>query len=722
MKHLHIRHWIGRLLASDPGRKRFQQAGKATISLMSSVFAMLLILHIAGNELFTPAIVAGMVGLLSIMVVTDDTKKQKRVTTLLLGVSSIFGITLGSLLAGNPYFVGALMVVVIFSAFYFSKFGSRYFSLGMIGFMNVYIASFLQLSTSQFPWFYLGIFIGVVFAYLYNFIIFKDSAHILRRSMRSYHIQANLTLTILIHLIRDPINSQHRKNSLKKNVRKLNEYARNVSVDLSEQDVQEIWPGLDASQLRLYVFDTAMLVETLTDSFEQLKMADALETEELRRILAWVVKSLRDAEVLAQSYKKQNLEEAEQAVQGLRLVLTDLQDDNNQSRSWLFLVRRIESIANHVIKSAVIIQQSLLEGKNADIEFQEVEKEGTAISEDEEVGVKPTTKKAYQALAAGTVSIFVGYVISPIQPYWVILTAFIVLLGTESVGRTYIKGFQRSLGTIFGAIIGFFLARIVSGHSEIEIILLFAVVFLAFYFFTVSYTIMSLFITILIAFMYDILLGGISYHLLVARVVDTIAGAAIALVASMVILPTKTKDKVSDSFADYLTELNPFIQDYLRRFRENVNVKSLSESAFDMDQKLYAIKGSAQSLLQRPGVLSDSGVARLITVFTAINYYAKHLIASSYQKNFDYPQELEVDFKQIEETMEQNIQVLSELITGTEHQGIVHNLSKQRERIERLAPTRQEESQGDLIHHLYYVWKVNKSIVMLAVELGAEEK
>lgn len=725
MKHLHIRHpWIGRLIASDPGRKRLQHALKATTSLMTAVIAMLLILHMSTSALFTPVIVAGMLGMIGIMVVMDDTKKKKQVTTLLLAIAASFGVTIGALLANNPYYVGIAMVCIVFGAFYFSRFGSRYFSLGMVSFMTVYISSFLQLAPNQFGWFYLAICVGVTSAFLSNFILFKDSVHVLRRSMRSYHIQANLTLNILITLMEDSINSKKRITSLEKNVRKLGEYAQNVSGDLLDQDVELIWPGLSASHLRLYVFDTAMLVETLTDSIRQLKKAEGLEMEELKRMLVWVVKTLRDAEVLSQNYTTKHLEEAENAVQGLFLILKDLQMDTKEkeARKWLYLVRRIESIANHVVTSAATIQESLLIGQNAAYERKidnviENKETDTTI---EKGGLKSTTKKAYQAMVAGILALLVGHWISPIQPYWIILTVFLVLLGTESIGRTYIKGFQRSLGTLFGAIIGFLLAQLVSGHTEIEVVLLFIVVFFTFYFLTVSYTLMSLFITILIAFMYDIMLGGISYQLLGVRVIDTICGALIALAVSTFVFPTKTADKVSQAFVDYLSLLNPFIIDYVRGFREDVDIKSLSGSAFDLDLKLQLIKNAAQSLLQRPGSLVDPKVTRWIMVFTAMNYYAKHLVASSYQDTFNFPEELKIDFKEMEEKIQHNIELLSELISGKPHQGVVYPLAEQRERIERLALSK-EKNKNDLTHHLYYVWKINESIVLLAVDLGAEE-
>ncbi|WP_240335359.1 FUSC family protein [Paraliobacillus sediminis] len=542
--------------------------------------------------------------------------------------------------------------------------------------------------------------------------------------MRSYHIQANLTFNILITLMEDPINSKKRITSLEKNVQKLGEYAQNVSGDLKEQDVERMWPGLSAAHLSLYVFDTAMLVETLTDSIKQLKIAEGLEIEELKRMLVWVVKTLRDAEVLARNYTPEHLKEAENAAKGLRLILMDIQmgTKEKETRKGLYLIRRIESIVDHVVRSATTIQESLVIGQRAVNEERVnniIDSKVTANTLEKD-GLKPTTKKAYQAIVAGILAILVGHWISPVQPYWVILTVFLVLLGTESIGRTYIKGFQRSIGTICGAITGFVLAQLVSGHTEIEVVLLFIVVFFTFYFLTVSYTLMSLFITILIAFMYDILLGGISYQLLGLRVIDTICGALIALAVSTFIFPTKTTDKVSQSFIDYLTLLNSFSTDYVKGFREEVDVKSLSRSAFDMDLNLQLIKNAAQSLIQRPNSLVDHEVIRWITVFTAMNYYAKHLVASSYQNEFDFPEELIADFGKIEEKIQHNVEMLRALISGNKRQGVVYHLGEQRERIERLAIS-ENVNKNDLTHHLYYVWKINESIVLLALELGAKE-
>lgn len=142
------------MLASDPGLIRFQKAGRATLSLMASVFTTLLIMQLAGAgsaAALTPSIVSGMAGMLGIMIVMDDTKKGKMLTTGLLGLSAMAGVSMGSLLGGSTVFVDIAMVLLIFSSFYLTRFGVRYFSLCMIAFMTLYFSSILKLSGSQLP-------------------------------------------------------------------------------------------------------------------------------------------------------------------------------------------------------------------------------------------------------------------------------------------------------------------------------------------------------------------------------------------------------------------------------------------------------------------------------------------------------------------------------------------------------------------------------------------
>lgn len=725
MKQLHNRPiWMGRFLASDPGRKRFQSAGKTTISIITSVFTMIWLLDMADYGTITPAIVAGMVGLFGIMLVMDDTMAKKKVTTFLIGVSAALGITLGSLFAPYPLLLNVSMLLTIFSAFYFSRFQIRYFSMGMTGFMSTYFSSILQLDAAHLLWFYIGIACGTVFAFLYNFVLFNGTAHGLRQGMRSFHIQSNLTLTLLIQWIQEDGNSHKKKKLLEKNVQRLNEYSRLVAGDINDDDLKKLWPGISSSQLRLYIFDTEMLIQTLTASAEKLKQHGAFDQQQVKSVVIWVIRSLRDAKVLSHNYSSSALPDAEKAVQGLRLLLTEVLNAKDQPERWVFPLRRIESIANHVVNAAVTIQESLKpsgpiqdESPVEPVEETEVEAE----PKDEANTLKPSTRKAIQGLVAGVLAIITGHIISPVQPYWVLLTTFIIQIGTESVGRTYIKGFQRSLGTVIGAVFGFAAAKLVSGHAGLEVFLLFVVIFLMFYVFTVSYTWMSFFITMLIAFMYDLLLGGISVELISARVIDTIAGALIALLVSAYVLPKKTQGKVTEAFDDFLDELKSYTTAYLDSLKNGQN-KELTDKAFELDQKLQVIRDEAQSLLQRPDSLKKTGIARWMTVVTAINYFAKHLLASSHRNvKAEVPEELQDVFHSIDKKLTANIALLQELIKEKEVHSELWSLDEERAKVETLSPSR-HKGHIDLVHHTYYIWRINQSIIALGKDLGAKER
>ncbi|WP_245843820.1 FUSC family protein [Oceanobacillus rekensis] len=719
MAHWYKEHtWLRRLLASDPGQIRLYKAGKTTISVILSLFTTFFIIIATGNEALMPAVVSAAIGMMGILVVLDDTRKKKQLTTILLGVSAIFGVTIGSSLTGSIFLIDSIMILLVFGSFYLTRFGVRYFSLCMVGFMTVYISAILNLENNQLAFFYLGIAIGVAYAFIFNFILFQSTAKSLKRSIHSFHIQSNLTFDLLLEAMQERNISQEEHKHLHKQVAKVREYALIVSGYINPADVKELWPGLTPAQLRLYVFDSGMLIETLTNSFQSLKEADALEIDELRKIMVWVTKSLRDTEILAPNYEEQNLEEAEIAVQALRLLIADLFTQKQQPEGWLFLIRRIESITNHVIKGAITIQQSLQSETTKEEHAEEAEKD---TAKEDKKGMRASTKKAYQALVAGTLAIIVGQFISPAQPYWILLSTFVVLLGTQSTGRIYAKGFQRSFGTIIGAILGFALAKLVSGYSTLEILAIFLVLFLAYYLITVSYTVMSVFITMMLAFLYDILMGGITLSLIGARVIDTIAGAVIALAVSSIIFPTKTKDKVAESINDYLKVLQPYLITYVKGFRGNVDIKELSENAFQLDEKLQTISDEASPLVQRGEYPALSDTNQWITVISAINYYARQLVASSYRKGFDYPEELEDVFIQMEEKLENNMKTLITLFEGKKDpSAIIYRLEEERKQIEQHSPSR-HESKHDLIHHLYYVWRVNQSIVELALEIGVKE-
>ncbi|MCA0170940.1 FUSC family protein [Bacillus sp. RAR_GA_16] len=720
-----IKSWWARLAAADPGRTRLHQAARITISVFSSVMFMLWVTSLL-NISFTPAILAGVVSLLSLLLVNDDTDKKKKITALLLVISSMVWLTVRTYLSSIPFMTDGLFLLVIFFAYYLQHYGFRYFGIFMIAFLSIYFSTLLNLQPPDLPGFIIGIFVGGGFSYLYHFIFFKNKPkRQLSRSMNSFHIQTNLTLDLVLDAIADPTPNRYRALLLKRDVKKLNEYAQVISGQLTTTDPGEVWPGIDAEQLRMYVFDAEMLIETLYPAVKRIKELHALEHNEVRKLLYKLVESVRDAEVLRSHDIVGNLKQTENVIEELKQQLIELRVSNHQNKDWLWLIRRIESIANHLVDSSIELGErriANIEEKERLEDAEEIKKEN-ASTEEKSKQPRAATIKALQAIVAGAAAIILGNFLSPAHQYWVLLSAFVVLLGTDTVGMTLQKAFQRSLGTIFGAVAGFGLAHLLAGQVILELIALFCCIFMAFYLLSISYAMMMFWMTMLIAIMYDFLLGGITEQILMARVFDTLAGAILGFLAAAIIYPKSTREKVANTAEDFLSKLSSYVADYLDSFAERNKHYDFTNQAFSIDEQMRKITEDARPLRNRPAILARSGIERWLTVLTAINYFAKHLLASTNRNNRStIVKGSEKTLDLVKEVIKHNILTVLRLLKG-ETGLMMYNLNKEREFIEGLSENIISDDQEvkKFVNDLYYIWRINQSLLLLGKELGVSK-
>ncbi|MCD5323144.1 MULTISPECIES: FUSC family protein [Pontibacillus] len=708
-------HWLARITAADPGLTRLVNAVKATLSVISSVLTTNLLLDWLDYSLITVPIFSGIVGLLGVFAVFDDTSQKQKVTTLLLALSSSVTLSIGAWTSSYFHLSDVAILCVVFLAFYLSRYGSRYFSLNMIGFISIYFSTILGVQFGDLPIYFIGIAIGVFYAYFYKFVLLKNKPEtILKRSMTSFHVQTNLILTRVIHIVQHPYEDEKELRYLNRNVLKLNEYARNISAQLGDVNPYDVWEGITANQLRLYVFDVQMLMETLTPTIEQLKEHKALDHSSVQDALVQLIQSTRDVKVLRHQHVLEQLREAEKNVQKLRTVTQHVNQKENDE--WLFLLRRLNTMANHVIEGAF----ELHEVRHQNIEQpQEADEEAAEDSTEKEKakGLEPTTKKALQALLAGSLAIALGYALTPTHQYWILLSAFIVFMGTDTVGRTFIKANDRTIGTIAGAIVGFLVSLFLSGHSTWQVAFIFLCIFMAFYLFNVSYSLAMFWITMIIAMLYDLLLGGITYQLLFARVLDTFLGAYIGFSAAALVFPKKTREKVTDTTIEFLELLSQYIESYLMSLKGKGTTDNLAEIAFDLDQSLHQFKVDSESIRKRPARFSRSDVERWLTILVATNYYAKHLNATR-ENEPEMDAELKETIDHIQAHVTHNIAAINEMLKSKRHQ-IIYDLEQDRERIERYPDQNNDLSKRIFVYKLYYIWRINQSLVLLAQDMGA---
>jgi hypothetical protein len=152
---------------------------------------------------------------------------------------------------------------------------------------------------------------------------------------------------------------------------------------------------------------------------------------------------------------------------------------------------------------------------------------------------RPTTRQAFQALAAAAFAVVGGELLSQARWYWAVAAAWWIFVNTASRGETLVRGFRRVLGTVIGIVAGLGIAMPVNGAPVPTAVLVGACVFGIFYTAAVSYSWMMFFVTVLAGLLYG-LLGVLNPALLVLRLEETAIGAVGALLAVLLVLPVTT--------------------------------------------------------------------------------------------------------------------------------------------------------------------------------------
>ncbi|WP_188690132.1 FUSC family protein [Pullulanibacillus camelliae] len=727
-----IKYWWARIVAADPGRIRLLWASKVIVSVMVAVGLMTLVTALFGKAPITVVIFAGVLAMLSNVTVNDDSVASERITTLLLPLSSALALTLATFLERISHvYVDIFLLLIIFSTLYLQRFMNRYFSICMVAFMSIYFSALLQVQFSLLGWLYVAIGISILSTFCVKFVFWKERPDkTLDRAVGSFRIQVNLTLELLTEIIDDLQLRTRRIHSLENNVLILNEYARTVSEQLDSEETGETWRGIPLNRIRLYIFDSAMLMETLASAVRQLKLLRAFEYDDVRVMLVQLMRCLRHVSALRGELDSEDLRETERVLEQLKRQLGPLKADNKDIENWVYLLRRIQSITRHIIKGIRAIEQSKNKKEYHEhiapfLNAEEVTEQGEGeqtIELKADRALSPELRKAIQAVLAGAIAIALGYLLSPSHKYWMLLSGFVVFFGTASVGRTMFKAFQRFLGTLIGAIVGFALDSLIIGKPAIEVPLLFLSIFLGFYFVRISYTLMSFWITMMLAIMYNLLLGGVNEQLLLYRVFDTLVGAGLGACATAVFLPKKTELKIKEAMVEFLAALSENISAHLERLMDEPIQVNGAQLAFNLESKLADIRAEADPLRRPQLRIRQRGIVSEYTTFVAINYYAKHLVASSYRSRVPgkHPH-LNKTLKKVKQLLNKNIITLCQLLSGdVKGRAVVWEMQKERECIER-SPDNDGEVARTLINDMYYIWRINKSIVALSERLGAHK-
>src|SRR5699024_2345319 len=201
-----------------------------------------------------------------------------------------------------------------------------------------------------------------------------------------------------------------------------------------------------------------------------------------------------------------------------------------------------------------------------------------------------------------------------------VITAFVVFISTRSRGELLVRAWQRTAGTLFGVVCGILVASQITGSVPAELAVILMCLFLGFYFAGFSYAVMTFFITTLLGALYG-MLGKFNAGVLELRLAETAIGAAAGILAALLILPTRTRDRVRNNTGDLLLSLRTFLRQTGTTIDAEGGVTGLRESVRDIDDKLQRVVAAARPLLNYRIRSQRSELQRSVTMLDGCAYY-----------------------------------------------------------------------------------------------------
>jgi uncharacterized membrane protein YccC len=198
-------------------------------------------------------------------------------------------------------------------------------------------------------------------------------------------------------------------------------------------------------------------------------------------------------------------------------------------------------------------------------------------------------------LAAG----LIGSILSERRFYWAVLAVFVSYMGANTSGEQIFKALNRVVGTVIGIFVGGLLAHAI-GDSTWSVLVVVLALSGGIYFMRAAYFLMVIGITITVSQLY-VQLGEYSNSLLVLRLEETAIGAAIAMVAALVVFPLRTRQATRVAARGYYTQLLALIDQLIARLEHDPDAdRSPSTTARLLDSAYQQLRSAAAPLSRTP--------------------------------------------------------------------------------------------------------------------------
>jgi hypothetical protein len=166
-------------------------------------------------------------------------------------------------------------------------------------------------------------------------------------------------------------------------------------------------------------------------------------------------------------------------------------------------------------------------------------------------GMPASTRMALQMAIALTAAFVIGRVEFPQHWSWIVLTVYIVCIGSSSRGDVLYKGLLRLGGALGGTITAAIVQHLFVPHGAETAVWIFAVLFVGFYLRNINYAWWAASATLVISLLQAEGLRS-SSGMLDMRLEEILIGAACAVMAAWFVLPIRTESVVRRRLSDAL--------------------------------------------------------------------------------------------------------------------------------------------------------------------------
>ncbi|OBH04936.1 MULTISPECIES: FUSC family protein [unclassified Mycobacterium] len=700
-------------------------ATRTTAALGCSLLIMYAVTRAAGQPL-TVALLGVVVTMVASRSVNEPDLRRQRITMALLPVPAALSITAAALLA--PYTVASdvAFVAIVFTAVYIRRFGARGRALGMVAFMSYFFTLYLRARISELPWLIGAVVVGTLCTFVMSTYVLPDRPErVLRATVRALRARMAIVVDTTAEAVATGRLDERRRRRMRARTIRLNETALMMQDQIEDKaDPAMLWPGVSSEQLAPWLFDAELAIEWVGTAGRR---AAALSADLPAAARAELVAALTQLARAIRAPRAGDLARVAARAQGILDQHTAADDAGEAAvrRLALAIVNAATATAEvHAIVEDAAAGKAAAPRSNAAAP-PDGEEGDTGSAQDG--GLRPTTRQAIQVSIAASLAIVTGELVSPARWYWAVIAAFVIFAGTNSWGETLTKGWQRLLGTVLGVPCGVLVATLFAGDTTGSLVAIFVCLFCAFYFMTVTYSLMTFWITTMLALMYG-LLGQFSFGVLMLRIEETAIGAVIGVAVAILVLPTNTRTTIRNDTRAFLTALSALIEISTATMFGEDETASPTEQARRLDRALQQFRTSAKPLLAGvAGLAGRRSIRSGLRIFAACDRYGRSLARSAeqYQDPAGSSHGLADAFMSAAAQTQRNIDALLGAIGGASAPAIV-SVTDDLDTAETLA--RQQDADGVLrpdtrrfLTAVHALRQIERAIITAATNLGVRD-